>query len=444
MLSLRRFTFVVFIFIAPAFGTWATEKHFFQTNVEVRGGCRNLHVLRVPSFLEMQRLHRDDNLFGKPILQWSDDDIATAVRIYKDCRTTGSYINEGSIRTFESSLRKTIMDARSADNQRRRQQAARVEFEKAQSEIIMKQTEEDARLKQEQLHEQAQRDREAAEDARQLAEREERKIAEATRDAEEARRARQEAEQRLADIRSRIDAQAEARKEALAGAQAAEAARQRELERQSTSTEPSTATTRVQAIVMEDGPSQNGRRILIAFTDIRERQTTVDGRQVRLICSDDGIGEVVAEIDGQFYAAGGIAQPRINSGHFWIVINRTRETPVNADRSSEASWFRFNWDAIGKNVEGMCPAAWGPTTGSVDRAFQALKHAEETYRREAPRLGLELEPLSQSYDLPSRGSAAFEKEIIGPARSACETLGKIVKMDERRDFLASCFKERDG
>jgi hypothetical protein len=36
--------------------------------------------------MSVQRGNIDGDLFGKPLLQWSDDDIATAVRVYKDCK----------------------------------------------------------------------------------------------------------------------------------------------------------------------------------------------------------------------------------------------------------------------------------------------------------------------------------------------------------------------
>ena len=75
---------------------------------------------------------------------------------------------------------------------------------------------------------QAQRDKEAAEEARRSAEREEPKIAEATKEAEEALRARQEAEQRLAEIRGRTEAQQRTREGALA--QKEELERKAELE----------------------------------------------------------------------------------------------------------------------------------------------------------------------------------------------------------------------
>jgi hypothetical protein len=88
-----------------------------------------------------------------------------------------------------------------------------------------------AQRKQADLAEQVRLDREAAEQARILAEREGPKIAEAAKQAEEARRVRQAAEQKLAEVRGRVDSEIQARNEALAQSQAAEVARQREMDR---------------------------------------------------------------------------------------------------------------------------------------------------------------------------------------------------------------------
>jgi hypothetical protein len=196
-------------------------------------------------------------MWGKPFLEISDDDIATATRAYRSC-IARSNVSLAAIAEaahigratpvqpspqFESALRNSVMAARNLDNQKKAQQAASGELEKEQAQRRLDRAEEEARAKQEQLRERAQRDRETAEEARRLAELEELKIAEAAKEAEEAQRARREAEQRLAEIRSRIDAQQKARNEAIAMAQAAEDARKLELQREASRSVPSEATT---------------------------------------------------------------------------------------------------------------------------------------------------------------------------------------------------------
>jgi hypothetical protein len=219
---------VIPAFVLPAFAALAAQKDWFANLVDAKGGCRNIHLFSTVSAM-------DGILFGKRLLDWSDDDIATAVRIYKDCvaknhadavnrcvrvggrdceRKIGeserNYAATFELR-FERGLRNVIIDARNRDAQRKAQETARIELEKSQ------------------LLEQAKRDREAAKEARRSAEREEPRIAEATREAEEAQRARQEAEERLAKIRSQIEDQDRARKDALAQTQRLE--RQAELDK---------------------------------------------------------------------------------------------------------------------------------------------------------------------------------------------------------------------
>ena len=147
--------------------------------------------------------------------------------------------------------------------------------------------------------------------------------------------------------------------------------------------------TTVEAIVMEDGPPQYTRRMPMLFSDIRERNATIGGRQVKLYCSNDGVAEVVTYLDGKFYATGGTAQSRIDKGHFWIVVNGKRKAPLNAKRSNKAEWFQVNWSALRDNVEAMCPAAWGGTGGALQRTVDAMKRANENYNRNASRFGLE-------------------------------------------------------
>jgi hypothetical protein len=141
------------------------EKRWFENFVNARGGCGNIHILSMgQARMDVQRGNLDGDLFGKPLLQWSDDDIATAVRVYKDCREKrraalvdaciraagqgtpfwrrGEAGYPRDVRTecerqnplspivlqqivgFESGLRNIIADARNLDNRRKTQEAA--------------------------------------------------------------------------------------------------------------------------------------------------------------------------------------------------------------------------------------------------------------------------------------------------------------------------------
>lgn len=132
----------------------------------------------------------------------------------------------------------------------------------------------------------------------------------------------------------------------------------------------------------------------MAFTDIRERQVAIAGRQVRLFCSDDGVSEFVAEVDGQFYGGGGVVQPRIESGRFWVIVDRTAVRPLSLDDGSAvAKWFAGNWDDVKGTLREICPTPWNaPAAGSVNRVLKAMERAEENYRRNAAQIGLSDQP----------------------------------------------------
>lgn len=243
---------VMFMAVTAAFAASAAERDWFQNFVNAHGGCPNLTTFLSEPYLwsirdkVLNHKKLDEELFGKSILKWSDDDVTTALDAYRDCaaKIRSTRINlclnggfsrsqceqknpilpqeQNKLRTFEFSLRSTITGARDIDNQKKEEQVARIEAQKAEAENQRVRAEEEAQKKAQELREQAERDREAAEKARQSAEREEPKIAEATKEAEEAQRARREAEQKLAEIRNRIESQERARTQALAKSQEAE------------------------------------------------------------------------------------------------------------------------------------------------------------------------------------------------------------------------------
>jgi flagellar biosynthesis GTPase FlhF len=199
----------------------ADQKKTFATYVIAHGGCGVLEgalMTMSPIRFQVTNGKLDVDLYGRPVIKWSDDDIATALSVFRDCEVKWrsgfgprvsdqqSAVNlqtsEFKERRFEQELREIILTARSFDTQRKAQQQAKVELEKAQAENKRAQAAEEAQRKEQEVREHAQRDKEAADEARRLAEREEPKIAEATKEAEEARGARQEAEQRLAKIKT--------------------------------------------------------------------------------------------------------------------------------------------------------------------------------------------------------------------------------------------------
>jgi nucleotide-binding universal stress UspA family protein len=98
-------------------------------------------------FNDVRRLDSAD-LFGKPVLKWSDDDIATALRVYRDCeqkeRIAGNLMGfwENQYKDFEHKLHTVINGARNLEAQTKAQQQAKIELEKAQAEAKRAQAEE--------------------------------------------------------------------------------------------------------------------------------------------------------------------------------------------------------------------------------------------------------------------------------------------------------------
>jgi len=262
--------------------TAAPNDEWLKLFVTANGGCQNRYIFAMYPVQHIQtevaRNNFNSALFGKPILKWTDDDIEAAVRVFQDCEMRiaapkiAACMQAGKpqsfcetygidlktpVRTFERYLRDTVTMARVRYAQQEAQHKAKIEQEKIEAEnkraqaqeeprrkeqevleqarrdkqiaeFKRAQAQEEARRKEQQLLEQAQRDREIADEARRSAERDEPKIAEAIKQAEEARRARQEAEKRLAEIRGRSEEQQKQRHEELAQKRSVE--REAELE----------------------------------------------------------------------------------------------------------------------------------------------------------------------------------------------------------------------
>jgi hypothetical protein len=83
MSNLRVWLAVAVFAAIPVFALSAQrEPHWFENYVIARDRCnQNLHMLSLD--MTMSHARGDGILFGKHVLQWSDDDIATALRVYK-------------------------------------------------------------------------------------------------------------------------------------------------------------------------------------------------------------------------------------------------------------------------------------------------------------------------------------------------------------------------
>lgn len=200
---------------AESFAASADDNSWFKNFVVAQGGCTVIEHLnnQIPSY------YRDDlepfqQLFGKPVLKWTDDDIATALSFYRSCEAKNRAariascaqagrldMNNCAARDtehdkyfpkFESELRRQITTARNLKNQRITQQQAKEELERTQAA-------------------EAEKERQAVETQRRVEE-EQRKAAEQQQAIERAIKERQAAEERAAEEKHDAEVRAAERK----------------------------------------------------------------------------------------------------------------------------------------------------------------------------------------------------------------------------------------
>jgi hypothetical protein len=210
--------------VPPQSKSLADDNQWLERFVTASGGCGNYPTIFVPFQIAnvrsyVQRGLLNTELFGKPIVKWSDDDIAMAVSIYRNCEAKdhARWIDscmKGRVprserecepmsppgrarpsREFERDLRDTVMLARNLDAQRRAQQQAKEELKTAQAA-------------------EAEKQRQAVE-AQQRAEEAQRKAAEQQQAIERAIKERQAVEERAAEEKHEGEVRAAERKREL-------------------------------------------------------------------------------------------------------------------------------------------------------------------------------------------------------------------------------------
>jgi hypothetical protein len=185
---------------------------------------------------------KNPDVFGKPASDWTDQDISEAISLYFKCENqidarmnrgpraaTPDTVTMNIARQHERALREIVTVVRDRVAAEQRQEAAQQAQEAAMAIRKQKMADDAARRSQEQLAEQTMRDKAAATEAARRAEAEEPKIAEAVKQAEDARKTREAAERRLAEVRSKIDAEDSVAKNESDQARMAEVSRQQVL-----------------------------------------------------------------------------------------------------------------------------------------------------------------------------------------------------------------------
>jgi hypothetical protein len=135
--------------------TAAPDNEWLKLFVTANGGCQNRDIFAVYHVQHIQtevaRNNFNTALFGKPILKWTDDDIETALRVFRDCEMkitapkiaacmrTGQRQSfcetygidlKTPVRQFERYLRDTVTMARARYAQQEAQRKAKIEQEK--------------------------------------------------------------------------------------------------------------------------------------------------------------------------------------------------------------------------------------------------------------------------------------------------------------------------
>lgn len=198
----------------------------------------------------------------------------------------------------------------------------------------------------------------------------------------------------------------------------------------------------VQALGWWMRPDDKINRMPTLFVDIRSRKMEVGGRQFELLCDNDGPGNLLIKIDGEFYIFSGTGVNPANKGALWVVVNGARKFVRNSEGIDGLQFVRESLSVIRAATDQLCPSAasQGPINGIVQRINDAISRGQKTYVREAARLGLEEQP--QSYKLPQLGSVDYDQKIVRPAQKACEALSRLVRADERALFMSQCFREQ--
>lgn len=317
------------------------DNQWLERFLTANGGCAQYHSIFAPWHMQDVQSRSTAELFGKPVLKWSDNDVGTALRLFQDCEAKGhakwlsgcmgyghytqseceqpimAPPNLYPSREFEKWLRNTVAMARNQDIQQKAQQQAKIDVEKAQAENKRVQAEEAAQQKEQGLREQAQRDKGAAEEAAKTAAREEPRIAEATKEAADARRQRDEAEQRLAKIRSQTQAQMKEGQQALARRQQAEKEAAAEAVAQATQEKLKEQRARAEQ-------EQRRREETLAASDyqnISVEQFVLDGKDLAVAAAKVALGGVYlregnldvlyANVRSVMLARGGPNQPKV-------------------------------------------------------------------------------------------------------------------------------------
>lgn len=149
-----------------------------------------------------------------------------------------------------------------------------------------------------------------------------------------------------------------------------------------TSAQSDAATVRAFAIKLSDG--QRG-----LFVGVRQRRVTLDGQEVRVLCTTDGIGHIVAAVNGDYVGVNGTARDWTQSRSLWIVQGQ-QLIPVHDSGFPNEVPKRFeilerHSDAMVKMGIELCPL---PPSPAYQSSLNLLRSAVRNYTGNSQNLGV--------------------------------------------------------
>lgn len=124
------------------------------------------------------------------------------------------------------------------------------------------------------------------------------------------------------------------------------------------------------------------------FIKMREKTMSVGGGSFRVICAADNPDWIIANAGDNYFAINAISLGFAIKGDMWIVVDGAIKLVIDSRGNADAAFLQPHGQAIIDAALGLCPEGAEGNKSFLDRSITALKSGEETYNREARRLGL--------------------------------------------------------
>lgn len=153
----------------------------------------------------------------------------------------------------------------------------------------------------------------------------------------------------------------------------------------STPAPPKVSQAKVRAFGFRPGNGQRG-----LFVAIREKEQTLGGQQIRVLCPADGTGEIVAALNGEYVAVKVASRGWARSEGLWAVEGRilipVSDSGIPNDVPKRLEVLEPHIDAIIETGVQMCPLA----EPAGESAWKSLRSAVTNYETNARSLGISI------------------------------------------------------